>query len=111
MNRCDGAPALVARPRTPRSCIRRQIKQGAFALLLVAASDSSHTIPCRIYLGRELFCERELFRRVALPSNSIRFYRFLINIGLAVHFEGWTGFDCFDPKPASSPRAHDVHEV
>src|SRR5713101_6381174 len=38
MNIRDGAPALVARPRTPRSCFRRQIKQVAFALLLVAVS-------------------------------------------------------------------------
>src|SRR5438445_9268753 len=34
----DGAPALVARPRTPRSCSRCQIKQAPFALLLVAVS-------------------------------------------------------------------------
>jgi len=36
MNIGGGAPALVARPRTPRSSFRRQIKQMAFAILLVA---------------------------------------------------------------------------
>jgi len=41
MNIGDGAPALAARPRTPRSCFRRQIKQAAFAMLLVAVSDST----------------------------------------------------------------------
>ncbi len=33
MNTCDG---VAARPRTPRSCFRRQIKPVAFAMLLVA---------------------------------------------------------------------------
>ena len=41
MNIGDGAPASVARPRTPRSCFRRRIKQAAFALLLVAVSNSA----------------------------------------------------------------------
>ncbi len=36
MNICDGAPAVVARPRTPRSRLRRQIKQPASPILLVA---------------------------------------------------------------------------
>src|SRR5229473_120402 len=31
LNIGDGAPALVARPRTPRGCYRRQIKPVAFA--------------------------------------------------------------------------------